>query len=146
MFDYAANTYKATVDRWVDGDTVKLRVDLGQCVSVKGSYRLNRLNAPETRRSSRVSAQEKEAGLALKDMLNRDYPNGTELWVSTEKADRYGRYLVELWVLQDDETLNLNDWLLDQGLCLPYDGKGARPTVDKSKWQSITDWLLGRKS
>ena len=41
MFDYAANTYKATVDRWVDGDTVKLRVDLGQCVSVKGSYRLN---------------------------------------------------------------------------------------------------------
>ena len=146
MFNYATNTYKAEVDRWVDGDTVKLRVDLGQSVSVEGSYRLNRLNAPETRRSSRVSAQEKEAGLALKDMLTRDYPKGTELWVSTEKADRYGRYLVELWVPKDDEMMNLNDWLLEQGLCLPYDGKGARPTVDKSKWQSLTDWMLSRKS
>ena len=120
MQSYADNTYSATVVRWVDGDTVELIVDLGQKVLIRGSYRLARINAPETSLRGSTTQAQKEAGLALKTQLNAAYPEGTRVIISTEKAGKYGRYLVDVWVQMGESWVLLNDWLLNEGLVEPY--------------------------
>lgn len=126
-FSYGDNKYKAEVVRWLDGDTVTLRVDLGQKVMVEGNYRLNRINAPETHLMPGVTEEQKTAGLAVKARLEAKCPTGTVIWVGTAKADKYGRYLAEIWYTEKGGWLNLNDWLLTEGLVKAYDGTGPKP-------------------
>ena len=45
--DLKLYTYKARLSRVIDGDTVELNVDLGMSVSVKETFRLYGINAPE---------------------------------------------------------------------------------------------------
>lgn len=120
MHSYADNRYSATVIRWLDGDTVELTVDLGQSVLVRDNYRLSRINAPETSLRGGTTPAQKAAGRALKAQLNEDYPEGTKVIVATEKAGKYGRYLIEVWVQMGEDWVLLNDWLLDEGLAEPY--------------------------
>lgn len=117
-FSYEGNRYKALVVRWVDGDTVILRVDLGQKTSVEGSYRLNRLNTAEA---------QTEQGLVAQAKVEAACPAGSSVWIQTSKADRYGRYLAEVFFLDGLVWANLNDWMLAQGIALPYDGRGVKP-------------------
>ena len=93
--DYGDNRYKAEVVRWVDGDTVELRVDLGQSVCINGKYRLARIDAPEIRKRAGVTDEEKRDGLALLADLEYDYPPGTQVTIATSKPGKFGRYLVE---------------------------------------------------
>tara|TARA_X000000950_G_C13760424_1_gene596572 strand:- start:241 stop:636 length:396 start_codon:yes stop_codon:yes gene_type:complete len=115
---YESNRYKANVVRWIDGDTVELLVDLGQSVCVVGKYRLARIDAPETRLKSGVTADEKRRGLALREELNALYPKHTQLSISTTKKGKYGRYLIEIFI--PETGANLNDWLLETGKADPY--------------------------
>lgn len=126
-FDYGNNRYRAEIVRWTDGDTVVLRVDLGQRVLVEGSYRLNRINTPEVHLGPGVTTAQKTAGLALKARLEDAYPPRTIVWIGSKKADRYGRWLVEMWVSESDIWKNLSNWLLAEGLAKPYDGTGPKP-------------------
>lgn len=122
MFGYSANFYRAEISRWVDGDTVYLRVDLGQNVLVQDKYRLARIDAPEVALYRGVSPEEKTAGLALKGELEVLYPQGTDVWVQTSKSGKYGRWLVEMWVPgEEDSWLHLNQALLDTGRAASYD-------------------------
>ena len=127
-FDYSNNRYKADVIRWVDGDTVVLRVDLGQKTSVEGSYRLNRLNTAETHNQPGTTDQTAQ-GLSVQAKVEAACPAGSSVWVQTSKADRYGRYLAEVFFLPPDGKVwaNLNDWMLTTGLAKPYDGTGVKP-------------------
>lgn len=117
---YADNVYKAEVIRWLDGDTVELRVDLGQRVQVQDRYRLARLDAPEVKKYQGVTEEEKQAGLDLKDRLIAMFPPGTSFTISTAKSGKYGRWLIEITCFIDSEVRNLNDWLLEQGLAEPW--------------------------
>ena len=85
---YESNVYKATVVRWVDGDTVELLVDLGQSVCVVGKYRLARIDAPEIRLKSGVTADEKSRGLALREELDGLYPEHTHCLLYTSPSPR----------------------------------------------------------
>ena len=114
---YEKNRYRAQVVRWLDGDTVELVVDLGQNVLTKGHYRLARIDAPETIRRRGVSAAEKEAGIALKQRLTAIYPPGTAFDISTAKAGKYGRYIVEIYLDNGD---TLSDILLRDGSVKAY--------------------------
>ena len=122
MSIYDNNRYMAEVVRWVDGDTVKLIVQLGQYVSVTGTYRLARIDAPEVALRKGVTPEEKEKGLALKKMLSEKYPPGTEVEIATSKAGKFGRWLAEIWVLDHEakERYCLNTWLLEKGLADSY--------------------------
>ena len=114
---YESNRYKAEVVRWLDGDTVELVVDLGQNTLVRGKYRLARVDAPETAMRRGGTAEEKRAGLALKAELMARFPPGEELFISTVKAGKYGRYVVEIH-LEGGDTLS--DLLLREGKAESY--------------------------
>ena len=120
---YDTNRYWATVIAWKDGDTAKLRVDLGQSVLIEGSYRLLGINAPEVHLGAGVDQAQKDRGLALKTRLEAEFPPGAAFWISTTKPDKYGRLLCTVH-LKDGGTLN--DRLLKEGVVTAYDGHGPK--------------------
>ena len=86
--------YKATVVKVVDGDTVKLDIDLGCGVTLsKENVRLFGINAPETR------GDERPEGLAAKKYLMSLLSPGDEILIRTykDKKGKYGRYLAFLY-------------------------------------------------
>jgi len=113
---YDNNRYKAIVLRWLDGDTLKLRVDLGQGVNVENKYRLARIDAPEVKKYRGVTNEEKQRGIDLTKQLEDKIPAGTEVEISTYKKGKYGRYVIDIWLKEDDAEYNLSNWLITEGL------------------------------
>ena len=114
--------YKAKVIRVVDGDTVYLDLDLGLMVRMVVDVRLVGINTPE------IVGPSKEAGLKSKAFVEQALPAGSAAYVQTYKAEKYGRYLADIWYLpgvEDVERIkkegrHLNKELLENGLAEPY--------------------------
>ena len=122
--------YDAKVIKVVDGDTVHLEVsrafeyeiDFGFhqretftiVRSAREKFRLARINAPE------INTKEgQDASIALNMVLAK-----SKLTAKTGKQDKYGRWLVELYVVQDGKPdLNVNDWMVDEKYAVPYTEK-----------------------
>lgn len=99
--------YRAKVVRVVDGDTVILSVDLGFRVQHEISVRLARINAPERGQDGLDRAK-----LALCEILHE----GAEVFLTTKKGDRYGRWIGEI----STEGENVSDLLLADGVVAIY--------------------------
>ncbi|HED06539.1 MAG TPA: nuclease [Ignavibacteria bacterium] len=103
--------YKAYVTSVYDGDTCTVDIDLGLRTWIRGEkIRLLRINAPEVRGKTR------KEGLLSRDFL-REQILDKEIIIGTfkDKKGKYGRYLGEIWLPKDDEILNINDLLVEQG-------------------------------
>lgn len=107
--------YKATLVRAVDGDTAILEVDLGFHLTATMDFRLLGINTPEMKAPTRA------AGLAAKAELERLCGLGA-LRISTEKSDKYGRWLASIDVVLPDGSVivNVNQALIDGGFAVPY--------------------------
>lgn len=107
--------YKATIRRWVDGDTVDVDIDLGfGLVFSNQRIRLYGIDAPEQRTRDLA---EKEKGLAATAYVNEQAPVGSKVVIKTYKDDKYGRVLGEVFV---GET-NLNALLTTEGHAVRYE-------------------------
>lgn len=105
-----AYEYRANVIRWIDGDTVELEVDLGFRLTFQDHFRLDGIDTPERGKAGAVTAKLRAEQLA---------PPGTELLITTAKADKYGRYLAALWT---DVGPTVNHKLVEEGFAKPYYG------------------------
>jgi micrococcal nuclease len=105
--------YHATVIRWVDGDTVELKVDCGFHLTYTDHFRLEGVDTPERGKPGAAEA---------KAFSNAWAPPGTGVLAVTSKSDKYGRWLV---YLKDETRTSINYRLLETHLALPYDG-GAK--------------------
>lgn len=103
--------YNAKIISIYDGDTVTAEVDLGFNVTITEKFRLVRINAPEVR------GEEREDGLKSRDRL-RELILNKNVIIKTlkDRKGKYGRYLAEIYINQDDETTNVNDWLVTENL------------------------------
>lgn len=79
--------YLARVLRWVDGDTVKMEVDLGFHVKITETFRLLGVDTPERGEPNYNEAKSMAESLA---------PVGSLVYVRTHKQDKYGRWLVDI--------------------------------------------------
>jgi len=103
-------TYRGSVLRWVDGDTVDLHIDLGFHMYTDTRFRLYGIDTPERGAPNYAAAGALAAELA---------PVGGEVLAKTYKAaDKYGRWLVEIWAGEK----HVNSSLIDAGLAKPYFG------------------------
>ncbi len=104
--------YRAIVQKVYDGDTCTVDIDLGLNTWIRGErIRLARIDAPEIR------GEEREEGIRARDFL-RALIDGREVLIQTlkDRKGKYGRYLGEIWLLEDDETwLNINDVMVEKG-------------------------------
>jgi endonuclease YncB( thermonuclease family) len=80
-------TVPATVLRVVDGDTVRLRLDLGWSVYTEKNCRILGVNAPEVAT---------EAGQAARDWAHVTLPEGLAVMFISHSLDKYGRPLGQL--------------------------------------------------
>ena len=112
-------TYKAKLDRVVDGDTVDAYIDLGFDISVHKRIRLAGIDSPESRTRD---LEEKARGLAAKDRLIDLLKDG-KFTLESKEVGKYGRVLGVLLV--DDANnnfININKTLVEEGYAVEYWG------------------------
>jgi endonuclease YncB( thermonuclease family) len=106
--------YTATLLAIVDGDTLKLDVDLGFRMHAKEVFRLARINCPEL-----LSLE----GMQARTFVAETLAKAIALKVQTSRSEKYGRWLAEL-SFQTRETgaqwHNLNTLLLTSGHAKPF--------------------------
>lgn len=92
-------TYRGTVLKIVDGDTLDVRVDLGFDVSIRQRLRLLNVFAAE---------RNEVLGKAHTAALAKAAPEGSQITLRTEKdkTDKYGRYVAEVW---SEAGVNVNE-------------------------------------
>lgn len=108
--------YKAKIVNVVDGDTVDAIIDVGFQITMAQRLRVNRINTPETNSKDELI---KAKALAAREFTSQALLN-KEVIVSTRKSDAFGRYLAEIYYLENGEQKNLSDVLLTQGLAVVY--------------------------
>ena len=121
-------TYKAKLDRVVDGDTVDAYIDLGFDISVHKRIRLAGIDSPESRTRD---LEEKARGLASKDRLIDLLKEG-KFTLESKEVGKYGRVLGTLFVekTNDDNLeaneqeykININETLVQEGYATEYWG------------------------
>ena len=100
-------TYKATIVRVIDGDTVVLNIDLGFKIHHITPCRLAGINAPEMNaKDEKVRA----AAVASKEYLMGLLPEGMEVTIISKKLDKYGRPVV--YFFHTEEYASVNDLML----------------------------------
>lgn len=112
--------YNATVVRIVDGDTLRLNIDLGFHTILKNqSVRLTGVDAPETRSKD---PKTKAAGLAAEKALSGFVEEGSKVVVRTLLDDegKYGRILGTIFI---ENGTNINKFLIDNNYAVEYSGQ-----------------------
>ena len=94
--------YKAFVTKVIDGDTIRVDIDLGFGVTINDRIiRFANIDTPEIR------GEEREQGLVSKAFVNSMIPAGSDIIIETfkDKKGKYGRYIANI-ILLDGEILN----------------------------------------
>jgi micrococcal nuclease len=126
MFEYAAQVVDV-----IDGDTVRLDVDLGFSIRQRMTLRLYGINTPE------IVGASKAEGLAARQyligLLSASFQTATQpqAWkpvtIKTfkDKGDKYGRILALIFT--GDDPIPVNDKLVSAGHAKAYFGAGEKP-------------------
>ena len=121
MYEYKVKS----IDHIVDGDTFDCSIDLGFNISHKIRVRMYGINTPESRTRD---LEEKARGLKSKErltqLLNVGSQGDTHLVLQTKEKGKYGRYLgiILRQRKDDDERLNINQRLIQEGHAVEYFG------------------------
>ena len=117
-------TYKAKLDRVVDGDTIDVDIDLGFDIKVKKRVRFVGINAPESRTRD---LEEKAKGLAAKDRVKAILAENDIFTIESQEIGKYGRVLGKIYLSRIDgkdclTQICLNDQLIKEGHAVEYHG------------------------
>lgn len=106
MTDDSLYTYRASLVKVVDGDTVDLDVSLGFYLTMQRRFRLLGIDAPEMRVADPAGAQAK---VALTQLISSASADG-RLRIQTvrDTADKYGRYLASLYIVDTTGSVVLD--------------------------------------
>jgi micrococcal nuclease len=112
--------YNARTLNVVDGDTADFAVDLGFDTTLNLRIRLNGVDTPEIHSKlieNRVRAQSAKRFVS-------DAILGKDVVLKTYKVDKYGRYLADVFV--GDNPQSINEQLIAAGHATSYNG-GKKP-------------------
>ena len=122
-------TYKAKLDRVIDGDTIDANINLGFDITIHKRIRLTGIDTPESRTRD---LEEKARGLASKARLTELLGEGDFILESRE-VGKFGRVLGTLYTISE-ESININDKLVEEGYAVEYWGgkkKKKKETPEK---------------
>ncbi len=99
-------TYEAIVEKIIDGDTLKVRVDLGFDTWKDETLRLRGIDCPE------VDTPE---GQAAKTFVQSYIKQADRILIRSSRDDKYGRYLADVFIPPLEANIYLNNLLLQNG-------------------------------
>lgn len=102
-------TYAAYVERVIDGDTIKVRLDLGFRVWARQTLRLRDIDCPETGTAS---------GDEAKNFVRAHLKESQYIIIRSSRSDKYDRYLADIFIPQpggEEKETYLNNLLLETG-------------------------------
>jgi len=117
MYEYSVSE----IVKIIDGDTVRVRIDLGFKIVIEQTLRLYGINAPERRGKHLTKADRERAALATSTLASwlEEYAPITVHTVK-DKTGKYGRYLAVLYgTAEGGRQINLNDCLVECGHASP---------------------------
>ena len=117
-------TYKAKLDRVIDGDTIDVDIDLGFDIQIKKRVRFAGINTPESRTRD---LEEKARGLAAKDRVKAILAENPTFTLQSNEVGKYGRVLGLIYLNKIDgrdrlTQVCLNDQLIKEGHGVEYHG------------------------
>ena len=127
------HTYKCTILRVVDGDTVDVDIDLGFGVWMrKERIRVLGIDTPESRTRDKV---EKTYGILAKNFVKSYLPVGSSQTLQTEKdgTGKFGRILGKFLVhdKKEDREMHLGDIMIREHLAVKYDGQSKEDIAEQ---------------
>lgn len=121
--------YSISNIRVIDGDTIDADIDLGFSISIRRRVRLEGIDAPETRLQSKISdpeqrKKEKLLGIKSKDFLY-SICESNKIYLISNKLDKYGRVLGEIFFIEDDlgveeNYTSINQLMISKGYASVY--------------------------
>jgi|TARA_Y100000592_G_C5257969_1_gene215914 micrococcal nuclease len=112
-------TYKAKLDRIIDGDTVDAHIDLGFDITIHKRIRLAGIDTPESRTRD---LEEKAKGLAAKARLE-ELLEEKNFVLESKEVGKYGRVLGTLHTYPEGNLpVNVNETLVKEGYAVEYNG------------------------
>ena len=121
--------YSISNIRVIDGDTIDADIDLGFSISISRRVRLEGIDAPETRLQSKISdpeerKKEKLLGIKSKDFLY-SICGSNKIYLISNKLDKYGRVLGEIFFIEDDlgveeNYTSINQLMISKGYASAY--------------------------
>ena len=114
----------------VDGDTVDVLIDLGFDVLIRQRVRLLGIDTEESR--TRDLTEKIYGKHAKKKILNwvtkavASEKDDIEIELRCPEMDsrgKFGRVLGEIWVSEDGNWTNVNQWMCENGHAVPYHGQ-----------------------
>ena len=126
------HTYKCTILRGVDGDTVDVDIDLGFGVWMrKERIRILGIDTPESRTRDKV---EKTYGILAKNFVKSYLPVGSSQTLQTEKdgTGKFGRILGKFLVYdaRTDSQVHLGDIMIREHLAVKYEGQSKEEIAE----------------
>jgi len=132
--------YNASVVRIVDGDTIRLDIDLGFDIVLRNqSVRLYKVDTPECRTRD---LKEKAAGLLAKEVVQNLIAIGERVFIRT-KLDTKGKFGRLLGTIVTTDNININEHLIDNNYAVEYYGQSK--TEVQSKHDENYNILVERK-
>jgi len=127
------HTYRCTILRVVDGDTVDVDIDLGFGVWNRGErIRVLGIDTPESRTRDKV---EKTYGILAKNFVKSYLPVGSVQTLQTEKdsTGKFGRILGKFLVYdkKTDREMHLGDIMIREHLAVKYDGQSKEDIAEQ---------------
>ena len=122
-------TYKCTVTKIIDGDTIDVDIHLGfDVVLTKQRIRLMGIDTPESRTRN---LEEKARGLLSKQYMIDKCPVGSKITLKSLDRGKFGRILGEIWEADvDSMTVEpLNKRMITDGFAVEYYG-GSKDNLE----------------
>ena len=138
-------TYKATVIRIVDGDSIRMSISVGFGCHLLGNdgrgmdIRLFGLDCPEARGGTPA---QKAHGLLAKAYVEEHLKVGETYEITTHERGKFGRYLATIRL---SKRRTINDMLVDALLGVPYHGqnkKEIQAAHEKNRKELVKQGLL----
>ena len=138
-------TYRATVIRVVDGDSIRMSISLGFGCHLFGTdgrgmdIRLFGLDCPEARGGTPA---QKAHGLLAKAYVEEHLKVGEAYEITTHQRGKFGRYLATIRL---SKRRTINDLLVDALLAVPYHGQNKdelKALHEKNRKELVKQGLL----
>lgn len=107
----------AKVLRVIDGDTIEISVDAGNHMTWTANFRLHGIDTPERGHPMYHEATEYLSKLLMVGVSR----------IQTHKPDKFGRWLVTIWVPVTGGELCVNEVMVAEGYAKEYWGGAKQP-------------------